>query len=91
MEVTVLEKNDSSIKFRVQGGSQSVLNLLKEEADSVDGVTFAGFIMEHPLEKSSVFVVKTENKDAEKIFKKIIEKTEADLKEIRKELASLYK
>ena len=91
MEIKVLEKTDSSIKFRVQGGTQSVLNLIKEEADSFDEVSFAGFVMEHPLEKSSIFVMKTEGKDAEKTLKKIIEKTESDLKEAKKELNSVFK
>jgi DNA-directed RNA polymerase subunit L len=91
MEVKVLEKNESSIKFRVQGGTQSILNLIKEEADSFDEVSFAGFVMEHPLEKSSIFVIKTDGKDAEKTLKKIIEKTESDLKEARTKLNSLFK
>ena len=41
MEIKVLEKSESSIKFRVRGGTQSVLNLIKEEADSFDEVSFA--------------------------------------------------
>jgi DNA-directed RNA polymerase subunit L len=91
MEIKILEKDDSSIKFRVHGGTQSVLNLIKQEADSVDGVTFAGFVMEHPLEKSSIFVMKTEGKDVDKLFKKVIEKTLADLKEAKKEFNSALK
>lgn len=90
MEISVLEKTDSSIKFRVTGGSQSVLNLLKEEADSVAGVTFVGFVIEHPLDKSSVFVIKTDNKDVEKTFKKVIDKTEEDLKAAKKQLLGLF-
>ncbi len=90
MEIKVLEKTDSSIKFRVKGGSQSVLNLLKEEADSVSGVSFAGFVIEHPLDKSSVFVIKTEDKDIEKVFKKVLEKTEEDLKNAKKQLLGLF-
>jgi DNA-directed RNA polymerase subunit L len=89
MEISILEKTDSSIKIRVKGGSQSILNLLKEEADSVPGVTFAGFVIEHPLDKSSVFVIKTEDKDAEKVFKKVIDKTEEDLKAAKKQFLSL--
>ncbi len=90
MEIKVLEKTDSSIKFRVKGGSQSVLNLLKEEADSVSGVSFAGFVIEHPLDKSSVFVIKTDEKDVEKVFKKVLEKTEEDLKTAKKQLLGLF-
>ncbi len=90
MEIKVLEKSDSSIKFRVSGGSQSILNFIKEEADSVEGVTFAGFVMEHPLEKSSVFVLKTESKNAEKTLKKIIEKTQDDLKSAKKEISNAF-
>ncbi len=90
MEIKVLEKTDSSIKFRIKGGSQSVLNLLKEEADAVPGVSFAGFVIEHPLDKSSVFVIKTEEKDIEKVFKKVLEKTEEDLKSAKKQLLGLF-
>ncbi|MCL5009475.1 MAG: hypothetical protein M1433_00620 [Candidatus Parvarchaeota archaeon] len=90
MEIEVIEKTEDSIKFRVKGGSQSILNLLKEEADSVSGVTFAGFVMEHPLEKSSVFMLKTESKDAEKTFKKVLEKTEDDVKSAKKQILGLF-
>lgn len=91
MEIKVLEKDDSSIKFRVKGGTQSVLNLIKEEADKVEGVSFAGFVMEHPLEKSSIFVMKTEGKNVEKVFKQVIDNTQADLKEAKKEFNSAFK
>ena len=89
MEIEVLEKTDSSIKFRVKGGSQSILNLLKEEADSVDGVSFAGFAIEHPLERSSIFVLRTKSKDAEKVFKKVVDKTLDDLGEAKKLFSKL--
>ncbi|MCL4400610.1 MAG: hypothetical protein M1348_00785 [Candidatus Parvarchaeota archaeon] len=90
MEIKVLEKTDSSIKFRVKGGSQSILNLLKEEADSVPGITFAGFVLEHPLYKSSIFVIKTDDKNIEKLFKKVLEKTEEDLKTAKKQILGLF-
>jgi DNA-directed RNA polymerase subunit L len=90
MEITVLEKADSSLKIRVVGGSQSVLNLLKEEADQIPEVSFAGFVIEHPLSKSSVFVIKTDGKDAEKVFKKILDKTEEDLKAAKKQILGLF-
>lgn len=90
MEIKVLEQTDSSIKFRVKGGSQSVLNLLKEEADTVPGIVFAGFVVEHPLYKSSIFVIKTENKDVEKLLKKVLEKTEDDLKAAKKQMLGLF-
>lgn len=91
MEIKILEKDESSVKFKVQGGTQSVLNLIKEEADELEDVTFAGFVMEHPLEKSSIFVIKTNGKNAEKILKKVIENTESDIKEAKKEINSLFK
>lgn len=90
MEITILEKSDFEIKLRVKGGSQSVLNMLKEEADSTPGVTFAGFVIEHPLERSSIFILKTESKDAGKTLKKIIEKTQDDLKTARKKIVGLF-
>ncbi|MCL5017035.1 MAG: hypothetical protein M1441_02760 [Candidatus Parvarchaeota archaeon] len=90
MEIKVLERTDSSLKFRVSGGSQSILNLIKEEADSIEGVTFAGFVMEHPLEKASIFVIRTDSKDVNKIFKKVIEKTEEDLKNAKKEILKAF-
>ena len=91
MEIKVLEKDDSSIKFRVKGGTQSVLNLIKAEADKVEGVSFAGFVMEHPLEKSSIFVIKSDEKGIEKIFKKVIDNTLEDLEEAKKEFNSELK
>ncbi|EFD92545.1 MAG: hypothetical protein BJBARM5_0741 [Candidatus Parvarchaeum acidophilus ARMAN-5] len=91
MEIKVLDKDESSIKFRVKGGTQSVLNIIKEEADSVEGVSFAGFVMEHPLEKSSIFVMKTEGKNIDKLFKEVIANTLSDLKEAKKQINSQFK
>ena len=91
MEIKVLEKNDSSVKFRVKGGSQSVLNLIKSEADEIEDISFAGFVMEHPLEKSSILIIKTDGKDVDKAFKKVIENTLSDLKEAKKEFNSALK
>ncbi len=85
-----MEKTENSIKLRVRGGSQSVLNLLKEEADSVDGVSFAGFIIEHPLEKSSVFVIRTSSGSAEKALKKTLDKTQDDLKAAEKQILGIF-
>ena len=90
MEIKVLEKTESSIKLRVTGGSQSLLNLLKEEADSIEGISFAGFVIEHPLNRSSVFVIKTESKNIDKMFKKVIDKNEDDLKDAKKLLVGLF-
>lgn len=91
MEIKVLDKDESSIKFRVKGGTQSVLNIIKEEADGVEGVSFAGFVMEHPLEKSSIFVMKTEGKNIDKLFKEVIANTLSNLKEAKKQINSQFK
>lgn len=91
MEIEVLEKDDSSIKLRVKGGSQALLNLLKEKADSVSNVSFAGFTIEHPLEKSSIFVLRTSSGDAEKTFKKLVEKVSDDLADTKKTVLKLFK
>ncbi len=91
MEIKILERDESMIKINIKGGTQSVLNLIKEEADKVDGISFAGFVMEHPLEKSSVFIMKTDGKNIDKLFKEVITKTQADLKEAGKEFSSALK
>ncbi|MBE5727907.1 hypothetical protein IHE50_00610 [Candidatus Parvarchaeota archaeon] len=91
MDVEILEKTEDSIKFRVKGGSQSILNLIKSEGEDVEGVSFIGFAIEHPLERSSVLVVKSEGKDIEKVFKKVIDKTLSDLEKLKKEFDSELK
>ena len=42
------------------------------------------------MEKSSVFMLKTESKDAEKTFKKVLEKTEDDVKSAKKQILGLF-
>jgi DNA-directed RNA polymerase subunit L len=91
MEIEVLEKTENSIKFKVKGGSQSILNFLKAEADSVQSVSFAGFALEHPLDKSSTFVIRTVNKDVDKVFKKVIDKALDDVKDAKKQMLGLFK
>ncbi|MGC8516604.1 MAG: RpoL/Rpb11 RNA polymerase subunit family protein [Candidatus Acidifodinimicrobium sp.] len=91
MDIEILEKTDDSVKFRVKGGSQSILNLLKAEGEEIEGVSFIGFAMEHPLERSSVLVVKSEGKEIDRIFKKIIDKTLSDIEKLKKEFDSELK
>lgn len=91
MEVEILEKTDDSIKFRVKGGSQSVLSLMKSEGEAVEGVSFIGFAIEHPLERSSVLVVKSEGKNIDKVLKKIIDNTVSDLGKLKKDFDSALK
>ncbi len=83
MEVEVLEKNENEVKFRVKGGSQSLLNVLRETANSKEGVTFSGVQLEHPLENSSIFILRTQSKDAMKVFKALIDETRKNLKELK--------
>lgn len=83
MEIEVIEKSDRELKFRVKGGSQSILNVLREVANSIDDVSFAGFKLEHPLESASVFVLRTKSKDVNKVFKEILEETKKKFKEIK--------
>lgn len=83
MEVEVIEKTDNEIRFRIKGGSQSLLNVLRKVANSTEGVTFSGFQLEHPLQNSSVFIMRTKSKDPAKVLKTVIEATKkqvADLK-----------
>ncbi len=83
MEVEVIEKSDNELKFRVKGGSQSVLNVLRDIAVSMDDVSFAGFKLEHPLEASSTFILKTKSKNVSKVFKEIIDESRKKLKDIK--------
>ncbi|MCW1301617.1 MAG: hypothetical protein OH316_00570 [Candidatus Parvarchaeota archaeon] len=91
MEVEILERTDESIKFRVKGGSQSILNLIKMEGEAVEGVSFIGFAIEHPLERSSVLVIKSDGKDIDKVFKKVIDNTVSDLEKLKKDFDSVLK
>ncbi|MEM3190803.1 MAG: RpoL/Rpb11 RNA polymerase subunit family protein [Candidatus Parvarchaeota archaeon] len=91
MEVEILERTDESIKFRVKGGSQSILNLIKMEGEAVEGVSFIGFAIEHPLERSSVLVIKSDGKNIDKVFKKVIDNTVSDLEKLKKDFDSVLK
>ncbi len=89
MEIKVLEKSDDTVKLEVIGGSQSLLNFIKEEADNVPGVKFAGFVMEHPLERKSILIIKSD-KDIDSVLKKVIEKSKKDLETAKKEIIKLF-
>ena len=66
MEVKILNETKKSIKFEVKGVDHTFCNLLKDELWSVEGVTAAGYRIEHPQTGVPTFIVETDGKLAPK-------------------------
>lgn len=85
MEIEVIEKTKDTVKVRIQGGTQSIIPLLINEAKKVEGV-FVGQILDHPLKNAQILIVKTEKGDASEALEKLINNALNTLKEVKNAL-----
>lgn len=62
MELEVLKKEQNSLEFKILGERHSFPNLLRSRLLEDPEVIFAAYKLEHPFDKDSKFIVKTNGK-----------------------------
>ncbi|MEN2974835.1 MAG: RpoL/Rpb11 RNA polymerase subunit family protein [Candidatus Caldarchaeales archaeon] len=59
MELKIIAKRDDFIELEVVGEDPSILDSLAEILQGIDGVEYAGAVIEHPLTMKNILRVKT--------------------------------
>jgi DNA-directed RNA polymerase subunit L len=91
MDVEIIEKSADTIKIRIEGGSQSVFPLIVDAALKNNGVSFAGYSLDHPLKRASILILKTKNgKDPAKVLQEVIDQVKEELEEARKAINDAF-
>ena len=91
MELDILEYSKQNITFRLKGEGHTFCNLLRKELWNDDSVNVAGYKIEHTLESTPVFIVRTENKDIKKVLLDSCSRLQKLAKEARTKLAKIAK
>lgn len=81
MELDVKKNSASELRFVMKGERHTFPNLLRETLLQDSSVTFAAYILPHPLGEDSEFVVKTKGKNAKKALQDALKKIEKQLSE----------
>ena len=86
MEITAVESKKNRLVLEIKGETHTIPNALKKELWKVDGVTVAGYNIEHPLIDKTTFIVETNSKisakDAVKKAVDALKKTNATFKKL---------
>jgi DNA-directed RNA polymerase subunit L len=62
MEITAIESKKNRLVLEIRGETHTIPNALKRELWNVEGVTVAGYNIEHPLIDKTIFILETNSK-----------------------------
>jgi len=92
VKIKILERNERELEFELEGEGHTLCNLLRKVLLEDEGVTFAGYRIEHPLiGRPKVYVRTNGKKDpldvvieaAKKIREMVVEFREAFLRSLK--------
>ena len=81
MEVEIVKSEKNFAEFIVKGERHTFSNLLRSRLLQDEDVSFASYILEHPLDNEAKFVVRTKSKSVKKALDEAVKKIEKELKE----------
>ncbi len=64
LEIKVVDNEPNKLSMRIKGEDHTLLNLLTEELNKLEHVTFAAYRQEHPLTGEYVLTIMTDGKIA---------------------------
>ena len=79
MKIEVLKNEKDSVEFKLDGERHTFPNLLKQKLLDNKDVAFVSYVLDHPLEHSARFALKTNGKSPKKILEEAAKEIEADL------------
>lgn len=91
MEFEVVKDQKNHVEFLLKGERHTFSNLLVSRLQQDSEVTFASYLLDHPLEDQSRFVVKTKAKPAKKVIEHALDKIEDELKNFESEIKKAMK
>ncbi|MCR4369121.1 MAG: DNA-directed RNA polymerase subunit L [archaeon] len=91
MKVTVLKNEKESAEFLVEGERHSFPGLLKQKLLDNKDVEFVSYVLDHPLDRSARFVVKTKGKSPKKALEDACKEIESELSDFDKSVKKALK
>lgn len=89
--VEILEKEEHSLKLKVEGEKHTLFSPLRKELVSDEDVTFAAYRAEHPLLESIILEVKTKTKSPLQAIEEAIERMQQKFTTIKQEFEKAFK
>lgn len=91
MDLEVLKSEKNFVEFEIKGEQHSLPNLLKAKLLENPDVSFAAYTLRHPLDKNSVFALRTKSKPAVKALEEACASLLEDLEGFEKSLKKALK
>ncbi len=84
MEIDIVKKQKNFLEFILKGERHTFPNLLRSRLLKDPSVEFVSYVLDHPLDEDSRFVIKTKGKTAKKALENACKKIEKDLADFEK-------
>ncbi|HIH21090.1 MAG: DNA-directed RNA polymerase subunit L [Candidatus Diapherotrites archaeon] len=91
MELEVLKSEKNFLEFVIKEERHSLPNLLKSKLLENPDVSFAAYQLKHPMDKNSVFVLRTKSKPASKALSEACNSLAEELSSFEKALKKALK
>ena len=89
MEVKILKEDKELLELEIIGEDSTLCNVLRNELNTFEDVSFASYNIKHPLISNPVFAVKSKKGKPKKLLLDAVESLKAKTKEMRALLAKL--
>ncbi|MDD5331767.1 MAG: DNA-directed RNA polymerase subunit L [Candidatus Nanoarchaeia archaeon] len=89
MEIKLLSKEGTKLKFEIKGETHTFCNLLRKELWNDKNVEFAGYNVPHSLTKEIIFIL--DAKDPEKALKDAVSRLKDRVKEFDSKFEAIMK
>ncbi len=80
MELQVIKNEANHVEFILKGERHTLPGLLKSKLLTNEAVSFASYVLDHPLDNQARFVVKTKGTSAKKALTEACDAVEEELK-----------
>ncbi len=92
MKMEVLKNEKDTLEFRLEGERHSFPNLLRHKLLENKGVEYVSYVLDHPLDCSARFILKTSSgKTPKKALEEAAKEIEAELEEFGSKMKKALK
>ena len=81
MKMEVLKNEKEMLEFRLEGERHTFPNLLRSKLLENKNVEFVSYMLDHPLDKSAKFVLRTSGKSPNEVLEEAPKQIESDVDE----------
>ena len=91
MKMEVIRNEKEMAEFRLEGERHAFPNLLRSKLLENKGVEYVSYVLDHPLDRTCRFVIKTAGKTPKKALEEAAKEIEADLEEFGSKIKKAMK